>query len=497
MAMGQMRFFSPDPQKLTAGTAERAYLAGMEGIPWQSRNVLQRQHLTLERPLRESGNLFIPWQVEHYGEVVLSTASLMESDIAYHLPLELARGTLNRLRALVSESPPEGWSIPEKWRERMAAGSQAFVEAMTSQAKPLHAARYAERCLSLCVPVIDALTVAQAKFLLLARRQAGSPKLSTVLAGALDSLPPSQECEKTFVQAFNSAAITTPWRMLEENAGRYQWEDLDRRIAWSQQQGLRVCLGPLLRLDRASLPDWLYLWEDDFEQLQACTYDFIHALASHCVGRTQIWHLAAGLNAGGQLSLEDDDRLRLAVGAIETLRRVDRQTPMVISFDQPWAEYLAKDDSDLSPLHFADVLHRADLGIAGFGLEINLGYWPEGTLTRDMLEISRQLDRWSYLGLPLLVSLTFPSADAPDGRAWSKSQIAHQQPGSISLKRQQRLVQQLLPLLLAKSAVHGVIWNQTYDSSPHAFPHGGLYDSKDQPKPALASIAELRQEHVV
>jgi hypothetical protein len=58
-------------------------------------------------------------------------------------------------------------------------------------------------------------------------------------------------------------------------------------------------------------------------------------------------------------------------------------------------------------------------------------------------------------------------------------------------------VQQLLPLLLAKSAVHGVIWNQTYDSSPHAFPHGGLYDSKDQPKPALASIAELRQEHVV
>jgi hypothetical protein len=290
---------------------------------------------------------------------------------------------------------------------------------------------------------------------------------------------------------------STPWRIIEENAGHFQWDELDRRLAWSQQQGLRVCLGPLLRLDRASLPDWVYLWEDDFEQLQACVYDYVHALAEHCTGKVHIWHVAAGLNAGGQLALDEDQRLRVAVGTIETLRRVDHQTPIVISFDQPWAEYLAKNDSDLSPLHFADVLHRADLGVAGIGLEMNLGYWPGGTLMRDMLEISRQLDRWSYLGLPLLVSLTVPSAAGTDSRAWSKSLVATEQPATVHPQYQQEIVEKLIPLLLAKTAIHGVIWNQVFDSDPHPFPHGGLFDPENQSKPALATISGIRRDYLI
>ena len=83
----------------------------------------------------------------------------------------------------------------------------------------------------------------------------------------------------------------------------------------------------------------------------------------------------------------------------------------MISFDQPWAEYLAKEDFDLSPLHFADALVRADLGVAGVAMEMNLGYWPGGTQPRDLLAISRHLDRWSLLGIPLLAYLTLPSQE--------------------------------------------------------------------------------------
>jgi hypothetical protein len=493
--MGQMRFFSPDPNKLTAVAVDRAYLAGIEGIPWSSRNILHQQHLILERPLQESGNLFILWAVDGYGEFVLSTASLMESEKSYHLPIELARGTLNRLRALAAEAPVQGWSVPGPLEEKVGAACRAFVEAVTLQDKPKQAAVLAETSLSLALPAIDDLTLAQAEYGLGVRSQS-SPRLPTLIAGALDTSPTGTECEEGYVRAFNSAAITTSWREIEENAGQFRWDDLDQRLAWGQQRGLRVCLGPLLRLDRAAIPDWVYLWEDDFEQLQACVYDYIHALANHCLGKVQIWHVASGLNVGGELSLNEDQRLRLAVGTIETLRRLDRQTPIVISFDQPWAEYLAKFDSDLSPLHFADVLHRADLGIAGLGMEINFGYWPGGTLPRDMLEISRQLDRWASLGLPLLISLTAPSAASADNRAASKAQVAFQQSDAVDLQYQSRFVQQIIPVILAKPAVHGIIWNQVFDSMPHPFPHGGLFDPQHHPKPSLTTLADLRQKYL-
>ena len=87
---------------------------------------------------------------------------------------------------------------------------------------------------------------------------------------------------------------------------------------------------------------------------------------------------------------------------------------MVVSFDQPWGEYIARQDQELTPLHFADTLVRGELGLAGVGLEIHYGYWPGGTLPRDPLEVSRQLDRWSQIGVPLMVFLSAPSGSGAD-----------------------------------------------------------------------------------
>ena len=41
--MGQMRFVIPRPERLVAGAAEQAYLAGAEGIPWECRDDARRR----------------------------------------------------------------------------------------------------------------------------------------------------------------------------------------------------------------------------------------------------------------------------------------------------------------------------------------------------------------------------------------------------------------------------------------------------------------------
>ena len=54
-------------------------------------------------------------------------------------------------------------------------------------------------------------------------------------------------------------------------------------------------------------------------------------------------------------------------------------------------------------------------------------------------------------------------------------------------------VARYVPLMLSKNFVQGVIWNQLHDSRPHNFPYGGLFDLRRRAKPALRTLAALRQ----
>jgi hypothetical protein len=179
-------------------------------------------------------------------------------------------------------------------------------------------------------------------------------------------------------------------------------------------------------------------------------------------------------------------------------RSLDPRTPVFVSFDQPWGEYLTGGKSGLSPLHFAEMLIRTDLGLAGIGLEMNMGYRADGIYARDVLEINELLDVWSLLGLPLIVMLAIPSSSSVDPRAISAP--AKPMPGFIEdpemPESQKAFADRLIPLLLAKQSVYGVAWNQVFDSLPHHFANAGLFTADDAPKPALGSLLALRRAHL-
>jgi hypothetical protein len=204
------------------------------------------------------------------------------------------------------------------------------------------------------------------------------------------------------------------------------------------------------------------------------------------------------MNTNGVPSLSDEQRLRLTALAIETTRLADPRTPVMVSVDQPWAEYMLNDQTGLWPMRFAEMLVRADLGVAGIGLEINLGYWPGGTLPRDMLEISDHIDQWSVLGMPLILLLAIPSSDLDDPHASGDAGVPLPLAldGGLSLESQKRQVERLATMLLAKQCVQALVWNQVFDSMPHKFAHAGMFDTSCMPKPSLSSLISVRRGHL-
>jgi hypothetical protein len=486
-----MRFVSTSG-RITSDMVEQAYLSGFDRVPWQVRVRHGNGELLLERPASDSGNLHIPWRVEGYGQVMLSTATLMERPQAYHLPLELARGKLGQLRNQLAEWQMVGLEVPARVQDKLAEALGYFAQAAVIDHASERSVRLADEAVRHALNAADSLVACYTEQVIAVRRRA-TPKLPTLLGVDLGPVPLAQTAADRVVQAFNAAAVPLAWRRVEATEGHYDWEAIDRQVQWCRAEGLRVALGPILQFDRSSFPDWLALYDDDVDSLFSLATEFVKTAVLRYRGQVDLWQSAGRINSAERISLPEEVRVRLAARTIELCRRLDAKTPVVVSFDQPWAEYLSRHEMEYPPLHSADTLVRADLGLTGLALEINVGYHPGGTLLRDLLEFSRQLDYWSLLGVPLFVTVCAPSSIEPDRMATRRTGI----PGTMWTPKAQALwVARYLPLLLAKPYLHGVFWGQLHDAQPHEFPHGGLFDAKGQPKPALRQLAAIRKSHL-
>jgi len=487
--MGLMRFLVCPPQRITEEMVQQAYLSGIDRVSWPVRTAVENGQLLLQRTVSDSANLHVPWQIEGRGWLILTTGSLMEQPQPYQLPLELARGTVAQLRNQLFEWQMMGLPLPQAATAKAAEAVGYLARAAVLQEDPPASAKLAEMAIGTALEAGDWLAGAYVEYALAARRRSGG-KLSALLGVNLGGSRPDGDIARQLPLAFNAAVVPIGWREVEAVEDTFSWEAPNRQIQWCKAQGLKVCGGPLMLFDWPGLPDWLCLWEGDFESIFAFVSEFIQAAVARYRGSVDVWICAGRINTAEILSLSEEEKLQLAARAIELVRSLDPAAPAVVSFDQPWAEYLSRREMDFPPLQLADALVRAGLDLTALMLEINLGYHPGGTLPRSPLEFNRQLEHWRLLGLPLWVSITVPSTCDNDPLA---TRPAKPSPGTWTTKSQQAWIARYVPLILAKPYVQGVLWNQLGDGQPHDFPHGGLFTPQGQAKPALKTLAAIRQ----
>jgi hypothetical protein len=490
--MGLMRLLVYDRDRIPPGGLGQIYMCGADELPWYGRAYLSGNQLIVERAESDSGCVFVPWRIDGQGVMLLGTSTLMERDRPYQLEVELARGTVNRLRSQIAQWELLGMMVPDALRDEVLEATRHFSRSATAE-EAAPAAESAERALVAAVDAMDRAAALYAEQATVQRR-AQSRKLATWFGVHLGNEMPSLKLARQLAESFNMASIPLSWRAVEATEGRRTWEQADAQIEWAQTAGMKVIGGPLLELDDRGVPDWTYLWEGDFDSLLGFMLDHLAAVVKRYRGRVHLWQAAARMSHGRALALGEEQRLQIAARAITKVRELDPTTPIIATFDQPWAEYLATEQLDLAPLHFADALVRADLGLSGLGLEINVGYHPGASPHRTPLAYSRLIDTWSLLELPLLVALVLPSSAKDDPQAQGKTQVLASAGSDVSIATQQAWIERYVPLLLAKSPVQVILWNQLSDAAPHHYPHGGLFDAQEQPKPALEALRKIRKQ---
>jgi hypothetical protein len=510
--MGRMRFRIPNSMNYDPHIWSTAYISGLEGIPWSGRNRIEDDCLVIDRSVNESGKLSIVWPTKEYGPILLTTASLRCSDETYCLQLELARGTLHRIRGRGLDWQRVGLKLPDAFASLIDQSISAFIQAVLSPENSEARCDLAQQSIDLAIAASKPLARAFVAQSLQARHQI-EPKLSTLMGVRVNPAPTWEQAANLLLPIMNTINVSMEMGQIEANAPAEALARIDAQLAWARSNALRVFGGPLLNLQPHAVPKWFYLFSD-FDALLRASCEHATKMVTRYRGQVHLWSAAAGLNSPNSLGLNDEQTLQLAVGLIQTIRTLDPKTPVIVSIDTPWAEFLAQRADGISPLHFADALIRLDLGLSGLALELNLNCWPHGSLPRDLVDISDLIDHWNILGLPLMAVVTTPAATQYDAEAMSKSQIvstwkypfqglptdsigsAEETVLARSIDRLPANGMEIVQMLMAKSTVHGIIWNQGTDAQEHTFPNAGLIDPSGKQRPLLDGLARLRQMHV-
>jgi hypothetical protein len=494
--MGMMSFLLPSGLPAPAAQElQRACLAGgYDQTPVPTRVLVRGGQLSAQRDMDESGYLVAPWDVDGAGQLLTTTATLMERDSPYLLAVELTRGKVNQLRNQLADWKMAGLQTTPELEEQIRAAVHSFGLAICALPGPESQA-LAQAALGKTFAAGEALVGAYTDQVFRVRHQR-HPQLDTLLACRLDAVPAEPQAT-ALREAFNAVFVPINWRAIEPTESNYNWDAVDACVEWARAQNLTVVGGPIIDFSSHAMPDWLGLWDRDLPSLASFMCDYVETVVTRYRDRIRRWQLAAACNNGKVFSLGEDDLLRLTARLAEAAWQIDSELELTIGLSQPWGDYLAREEHTYSPFVFADTLLRAGLSVAAFDLEWFLGVLPRGSYCRDLLDASRLLDLFSILGVPLQVTMGYPSSRGIDPLADPHQQIAAGRwHAGFTPDVQADFATNFAGLALCKPMVRQVSWASFSDAVPHQLPHGGVVDAQGRSKPALDRLHALRTAHL-
>lgn len=530
-----------------------AHLFGAEDVPVQAdiRTVDLGGGVSVIQCEKRSGesagiSLQFPVAAEAPGQgglVTVQTCLLPERERPYLLSLELAR---HRLMLVLNKL--EDWALfdlpaTDPGMQLFEQARRAFTEALVAHAEGSRAAangpgalysqeadKLARRALALGVQAGEALTLTQARTQF-AKRMSGelasaaariaapanaitgheAAESRSALLGTVGVILPSPPqigvsiSPEMFGPAMQKATalcadfVNMPmrWVDMEPTEGKYLFGKTDRWIEWAVRQArLPIVGGPIIDFRKGSVPEWLYIWEHDYETLRELVYEHVKNLVTRYRRTVGTWTVVSGLHVASNFALSFEQVMDLTRLIVMVVRKLQPGAKVQVQIDQPWGEYYAVSTRAVPPLMYAEMVGQAGINPDLFALRVEMGQPEQGRSARDMMAFSAMLDRYAVLEKPLSVAaVSVPSRPAD---ADSMGLEAQMDPGywhsPWTHETQVSWMTQALAIAASKPYVHSVCWHELYEPAKAVEnKFDGLIDAAGNAKPALWRLAEIRQ----
>ena len=495
-----------------------AYVVGSDDVPLRAEITFKSGIITCKKRAAGPAGLALLWEVDGAGIVMLETIRVQERERPYILQVELARG---RLMRVANKSEEWGLLEYEGTRELAARIDQArelLIKALQAD-QPANAAKLAQDALVAAVQTSEDLAQFHANAMLGRRKQSGG--LSRKVFGTSFPLDkPTELARKRLTGAFDFATLPINWRDIEPTEQAFNWKPLDGwvEVLSRSSAGIPLRGSPLLCFTERHIPDWLYIWEHDFDTIRDLAFEHVRRVINRYGQHVQTWTVIRGIHAPTCFAFSFEQLMELTRMAAALCKQVSPRGTAIVELVFPFGEYYARNQRTIPPLLYADMVVQSGVNFDGFGLRFQMGAPIDGLFARDLFAVSTVLDLFSKLGKPLhITGVEVPSqsgnreGDVEPTHAAASAGYWH---APWSEPTQAEWLSRFYEIALSKPFVESVCWQSLWDSPANTLDgsgrtpsvpgmaesptitgplHGGLLRNDLAPKLSYKKFLEFRQ----
>jgi len=558
--------FDPSGAPAQQWTLRHAYLFGPDDLPIPAQITFEGGLIRCTKSTPDSAGLSLQYTVpaangaggagSSGGEqtISLKTCLLPPRTSPYLLSLELARFRimlfLNKLEDWGLVDLPGDHPVIKQFEDARQSFTRALVAQRAEASSPSaggyspEADQLARRAMSLALEAGEGLTLLQASRQCVDRAsgklysdaqhhyqtavgEKPTPGIPVVFPGAgFATLPTpapmgvsvgpnvfADSLHKAIVSSCDFISMPMRWIDLEPTEGQYSFAGTDRWIEWAVRAAkLPIHAGPLIDFRPTCTPEWLYIWENDYETLRDLVIEHLQNTVTRYRRTVARWTACSGLHVNTHFKLSFEQIMDLTKVCIAAVRKLHPAGKVFVEIAEPWGEYHAFHKRTLPPLLYAEALNQSGLSFDGFALRVQMGQPESGQSCRDLMALSAMLDRYAALEKPIAITATgIPSAKIEQRRKNRSSRDDEPRgdqsedqdrmnpgafAGGYSEQSQATWLGRALSIMLAKPYVQSVCWQELVDYPPASapeMPFGGLVTGQGVPKLACKKLAEVRQ----
>jgi hypothetical protein len=483
--------------RLTQFTPVGAMTMGPESVPSAGEVMFSDGILHAVLADEHALGVALLWEVEGQGNYHLETTRLQSRPEPYNLNVELARF---RLMKIVQKQ--EDWNLfdfpkIDKFTTKFREAQSLFADALGKLDVPEEAATLADKALAVALELSESLATFHGE-LLINRRKSSNGFVRHIFGCKFDTTVQNARCKEIASTSFDYAVLPMPWKQLQPQEQVFNTAALDEWVELLSKKRVPIIAGPLIDLSDNEVPDWMYMWEHDFDTLRELAYEYVQKVLGRYRRAVSVWNVVSGLHTNAVFTLSFEHIIELTRLLVSQVKTLIPNAKTLVSVKFPFGEYHAKGRASVAPMLYAEMVAQAGINFEAFGLEIEMGSPAPGMFTRDLFQLSCMLDRFSTLGRPVfLTGVGCPSRNGIDSNdrsegAWNPAQAGDwKRPWDPEL--QAEWMEAVYRLALSKPYVESIAWSNLADLNT-TVPNGGLLDDMLKPKVGFAKLQELREQ---
>jgi len=457
-----------------------AYVFGQSAVPVRAELSFADGKITVAKRIPGACGLTLLWDAGKSGRFLLSTTRLPDRAKPYNLNVELTRAQIMRIAQKREDWGLFDYKDARKINEDFHAVRKGFINSVKAS-DPGQAAKMADAALSEAVTLGERIALFHAEIFLNRRRSSDLAVARTGFGCTADLLAKNEEYRQRIRETFDFVSIPVPWKHTEPKEGQYQYDDVDSWINWAARIRKPIHAGPLLSFDQAQSPNWLYIWEHDYDALRDLVYEHIERTVERYKKHVCLWRVVAGIHAQNSFSLSFEELMELTRMSCLLVKQLAPGSLVLIDLTMPWGEYYARDQRTIPPMLYADMAVQSGIKFDCFGVRMHMGVPVDGHYVRDLMQISSLLDEFVKFNKSVHVTACQVPSDVrphPWDRWAGKKPIsrAGQWHAPWSQRLQAEWLQAFYRIAISKPFVDTVCWRDLADYEGHYIPHGGLCD---------------------